>query len=80
MSGSKSAGAFLYQKRPALQAEVLSSVSVDKRHQGDRTCAFDRDGQLSLMIGTITGNSAWHDFASFCDEVIKNGGVLIIDL
>jgi len=60
--------------------DILSSFGGNKRHNRDRASSFNGYSQLSLMLGTIAGNSAGHDFASLGYKIIENGRVFIINL
>ena len=65
---------------PGALSVCLSAFRVDERHDGDRTRALDRDGQLPLMVGAIARDSSGHNFASFRNEVIENDRIFVVDL
>lgn len=57
----------------------LSAFRSNKRHNGDRARAFDRNGQFSLMTRAITRNSSGHNFATFGNKIIEDDRVFIIN-
>jgi hypothetical protein len=57
----------------------LSAFRVYEGHDSDRACAFDRDGQLPLMVGAIARDPSGHNFASFRYEVIENDRIFVVN-
>lgn len=56
----------------------LPAFRGNKRHDGDGACAFDRDGQFSLMTGAISSDSPGHNFTAFRDKIIENDRIFVI--
>ena len=50
-----------------------------KRQQSHVPSPLDGQSQYSLMLGTITGDSAWRDFSPFSGKIPEGPGILIID-
>lgn len=57
----------------------LPAFCGDVWHNGDGACAFDRDSQFPLMSGAITRDSSGHNFTAFCDKIIKDDRIFIIN-
>lgn len=49
------------------------------RQKSDVACALDRFGDVTLVSCTVTGNSAWHDFAALGDEKAKRTWLFVVD-
>jgi len=49
-------------------------------HQGYGSCPFNGHCHLSLMRGTISRYSPWHNFASFGSVILKDLRLFVVDL
>jgi len=66
-------------KRTGLE-KSLPAFRGDKRHDGDCAGAFNCNSQFSLMLGTVSRDSAGHDLAALRDEVVEDHRVFEVDL
>jgi len=54
-------------------------VGAGDWQQGDVSCPLDGLGNLSLVLGTVSGNPAWNYLATLGDEVAKCAWIFVID-
>src|SRR5690606_4127278 len=59
---------------------LLTSVAVGVRQQGQVAGALDSDGQLTLVLGLGTGDTAGNDLAGFGDVGLQGVEILEVDL
>ena len=65
---------------PQKQAAWHVPLFRNERKQGNLTRTLDRDGQLTLMIGTSTGHTAGQDLSTLGKVSAKLRSVFIIDM
>src|SRR5579863_2669928 len=65
----------------SLRMTCMTSRSRDgERHERDHPRPVDRRGDGALVLGAVSGETARDQLAAVGDEVLEQGGVLVVDL
>jgi len=54
-------------------------VGAGDWQQGNVSCPLDGLGNLSLVLGAVSGNPAWNYLAALSDEIAECAWIFVID-
>jgi len=54
-------------------------VGAGDWQQRNVSCPLDGLGNLSLVLGAVSGNPAWNNLATLRDEIAKGAWIFVVD-